>query len=101
MRSDFENVRLEFPVSVRLFRMLDRFFEFRPAFPIAGQLLPKRSGNRNFRPTLSKAVGHAPRNRSSIGFTVILQNHADTWQFRPSTSAGVFMLDDHGGDARH
>jgi hypothetical protein len=35
--------------------MFDNFFEFRPTFPIAGQLLPKRSGNRNFRPTLSKA----------------------------------------------
>ncbi len=48
MRSDFENFRLEFPVSVRLFRMLDSFFEFRPTFPIAGQLLPKRSGNCEF-----------------------------------------------------
>ena len=28
--------------------MLDSFFEFRPTFPIAGQLLPKRSGNCQF-----------------------------------------------------
>jgi hypothetical protein len=97
MRSDFENFRLEFPVSVRLFRIPSDFFEFRPTFPISGQLLPKRSGNCEFPSDFGKScpeivisVRLSPKRSDTLrgiarrsGFTVILRNHADTWQFRP------------------
>ena len=41
MRSDFENFRLEFPVSGRLFTMRDNFFQFRPTFSICGTTFAK------------------------------------------------------------
>ena len=107
------NFRLEFPVSVRLFRMLDSFFEFRPTFPIAGQLLPKWSGNCEFLSDFGKSCPEivilsdslqSARTRSEESLVDRVYRHSSKSggyaAVSAATSAGVFMLDDHADDAR-